>query len=201
MAREERAKAKMAEKGKGKDGKTGGGRGTGKGNAQEHFNGECSYCGIWGHKRAQCRKLQAAKAKGDGRHVGQLGGQLGEYHQSTQQGVQPPPQAHPQLRPDRASTQTSLASTAQIGSLHLCSLGCEGDAQVCSVHRGKRVRIGVDSGQASRYGPGTCVMTTPLVLRQNPGLDSSMSQPARAARASLTLARGSMTALTIADSG
>lgn len=29
--------------------------------ATEKFQGECSFCGIWGHKRAQCRKLASKK--------------------------------------------------------------------------------------------------------------------------------------------
>ncbi|CAK0893566.1 unnamed protein product, partial [Prorocentrum cordatum] len=51
----------------GKDSKTksnnrDGMQGHGKGQA-EHFEGECGYCGKWGHKRADCRKKKADDAK------------------------------------------------------------------------------------------------------------------------------------------
>ena len=47
--------------GKGKKDSQHHGKGSGD---DEYFNGECGYCGKWGHKRAQCRKLKADKEKG-----------------------------------------------------------------------------------------------------------------------------------------
>merc|ERR1712194_232365 len=53
-------------KGNGKDGKDGKkGKDKGKGKLKskgEKFDGECGYCGKWGHKRADCRKKAAAEA-------------------------------------------------------------------------------------------------------------------------------------------
>ena len=34
------------------------------------FNGECSYCGKWGHKKADCRLLAKEKAKREGKGKG-----------------------------------------------------------------------------------------------------------------------------------
>ena len=46
-----KGKQKWKVKGKAKDEQKGG-----KGKPTEKFDGECSYCGKWGHKRADCRK-------------------------------------------------------------------------------------------------------------------------------------------------
>ncbi|CAK0870594.1 unnamed protein product [Prorocentrum cordatum] len=45
-------------KSKNRDGKQGHGKGQ-----SDYFDGECGYCGKWGHKRADCRKKKADEAK------------------------------------------------------------------------------------------------------------------------------------------
>ena len=144
----------------GKPGKFGGGRGrssaskggSGGGKGDAYFDGECGYCGVWGHKRAQCRKLQAARGQGGNRRqVGQLSDQQPQPQQQRQLQLPPPPQQHPQVRPDRgALTATSLASTQQIGSLQLCSVE---HGEVGSFLNERRVRIGVDSGAGVTVWP------------------------------------------------
>ena len=58
-------KGKQNEKGKnGKSGK--GGKGADHSSSQR-FEGECSYCGTWGHRRRDCRKLAAKKGGGEKR--------------------------------------------------------------------------------------------------------------------------------------
>ena len=60
-------------KGKGKDYKGGGrGRGAGAGKGQEAFNGYCSLCWAWGHKRANCPQLQKGDGKGKPKGAGSL---------------------------------------------------------------------------------------------------------------------------------
>ncbi|CAK0897778.1 unnamed protein product, partial [Prorocentrum cordatum] len=117
--------------GRGHGGGGKGGAGAGKGDT--HFNGECGYCGIWGRKRAHCRKLQAARGQeGQRRQIGQLRRQ--------------------------GSATTSLASTQQLGSLVLCSvergeIGSVGD---------RLVRIGVDSGAGVTVWPKDLCSDCPI---------------------------------------
>ena len=49
--------------GKGKPGK-GGAKGDKGGGAGAEFNGACNHCGIWGHRRQDCRRLDAELKKG-----------------------------------------------------------------------------------------------------------------------------------------
>ena len=37
-------------------------QGKGKQSQTKKFNGECSYCGQWGHKKADCRSLPKDRA-------------------------------------------------------------------------------------------------------------------------------------------
>jgi hypothetical protein len=64
--------------GKGKAGK--GDKGGGKGAAAADFNGTCNHCGIWGHRRSECRRLDkelAAKGGPKGDKGGKKGGKGG----------------------------------------------------------------------------------------------------------------------------
>jgi hypothetical protein len=61
--------------GKGKPGKGGASPAApGKGDAE--FQGTCNHCGIWGHRRSECRKLTAELGK-TGAHKGKAGGKGG----------------------------------------------------------------------------------------------------------------------------
>ena len=54
-------------KGKGKKGKDKDGDKGGRGKATDKFDGDCGYCGKWGHKRADCRrKTYAEEGMGQG---------------------------------------------------------------------------------------------------------------------------------------
>eukprot|EP00971_Amphidinium_carterae_P100622 1990648-Amphidinium_carterae.1 len=61
----------------GKDSSSSGGKPSSKGDpaggANAYFNGECGYCGVWGHKRSQCRKRMSMENRGQ-----QQGGQSGQ---------------------------------------------------------------------------------------------------------------------------
>ena len=103
-----------------------------------------------GATSAQCRKMQAARGQeGQRRQIGQLGDQQPQQQQQQQQQQWPsPPQPHPQGRPDRSGT--SLASTQQLNSLHLCSIEC---GEIGSFSNDRIVKIGVDSGAGVTVWP------------------------------------------------
>jgi hypothetical protein len=61
--------------GKGKPGKGGGSPAKGEGAGATQFQGTCNHCGIWGHRRSECRKLTAELGK-DGAK-GKAGGKGG----------------------------------------------------------------------------------------------------------------------------
>lgn len=56
-------KGRGKSKGKESDSRQGGGKGPQQARP-EPFQGECGYCGIWGHKRGDCRTRQAAERSG-----------------------------------------------------------------------------------------------------------------------------------------
>jgi hypothetical protein len=47
----------------GKSGPSGAAPGKGEGGGTEQFQGACNHCGIWGHRRSECRKLTAELGK------------------------------------------------------------------------------------------------------------------------------------------
>ncbi len=47
----------------GKNGPSGAAPGKGEGGGAEQFQGACNHCGIWGHRRSECRKLTAELGK------------------------------------------------------------------------------------------------------------------------------------------
>jgi hypothetical protein len=63
-------------KGLGKGSPKGGQKGTGKPDGKVEFNGACNHCGIWGHRRSECRKLTAELGKAGG-PKGKAGGKGG----------------------------------------------------------------------------------------------------------------------------
>jgi hypothetical protein len=63
--------------GKGKPGKGAASPGKGSPAAGAEFNGVCNHCGIWGHRRADCRRLDAELAKKGGAKGDKSGGKGG----------------------------------------------------------------------------------------------------------------------------
>jgi hypothetical protein len=64
--------------GKGSPGKGASGPGKGAADATAEFNGVCNYCGIWGHRKSECRRHTADLAKkGKGDKGGGKGGKGG----------------------------------------------------------------------------------------------------------------------------
>ncbi len=75
--------------GKGKPGKGGpspAAAGKGEGANAEQFQGACNHCGIWGHRRSECRKLTAELGKAGPK--GKAGGKNGP---AGGKGPAPPP--------------------------------------------------------------------------------------------------------------